>query len=294
MPTMTNPNPCIGSAVLDNATDGSALFRALGGHYTSPAQAVCEFIDDSLSSIAANGDEVGEVFLRVTDRGELVELSVTDSGSGIADLGAALTISDRSVAQTPYNEHGCGLKSALSHLCGGAEDWSIETRTADDAAADRYPLRFRALRRGQRAHDRAHLRRQRRHSVGHRHDRAPALPHAALRAAQAGEPAHAGRLLPARGLSCGGAALHLCAAACKRTAHSEHSALRTERHEQLLSLDALEPEWDGDAVELPETKLDLGGGPVTVRCRYGLIIKSKSNAIVFIKATWRRAASRSA
>ena len=26
MPTMTNPNPCIGSAVLDNATDGSALF----------------------------------------------------------------------------------------------------------------------------------------------------------------------------------------------------------------------------------------------------------------------------
>ena len=118
--------------------DGSALFRALGGHYTSPAQAVCEFIDDSLSSIAANGDEVGEVFLRVTDRGELVELSVTDSGSGIADLGAALTISDRSIAQTPYNEHGCGLKSALSHLCGGAEDWSIETRTAADAAADRY------------------------------------------------------------------------------------------------------------------------------------------------------------
>ena len=85
MPTMTNPNPGIGSAVLDNAPDGSALFRALGGHYTSPAQAVCEFIDDSLSSIAANGDEVGEVFLRVTDCGEYVELSVTDSGSGIKE-----------------------------------------------------------------------------------------------------------------------------------------------------------------------------------------------------------------
>ena len=36
MPTMTNLNPCTGSAVLDNATDGSALFRALGGHYTFP------------------------------------------------------------------------------------------------------------------------------------------------------------------------------------------------------------------------------------------------------------------
>ena len=61
------------------------------------------------------------------------------------------------------------------------------------------------------------------------------------------------------------------------------SILRCEQngHEQLLALDALEPEWDGDAVELPETKLDLGGGPVTVRCRYGLIIKSKGNAVYY-------------
>ena len=61
------------------------------------------------------------------------------------------------------------------------------------------------------------------------------------------------------------------------------SILRCEQngHEQLLSLDAPEPEWDGEAVELPETKLDLGGGPGTVRCRYGLIIKSKSNAVYY-------------
>ena len=128
MPTMTNPNPCIGSAVLDNATDGSALFRALGGHYTSPAQAVCEFIDDSLSSIAANGDEVGEVLLRVTDRGELVELSVTDSGSGIADLGAALTgnVKKCAVGKHPKSEkHGNTAqfseveRSGTQENCGG-------------------------------------------------------------------------------------------------------------------------------------------------------------------------------
>lgn len=49
----------IGSKVLDNTPDGAALFRALGGHYSSPAQAICELIDDGLSSIIANGDQGG-------------------------------------------------------------------------------------------------------------------------------------------------------------------------------------------------------------------------------------------
>ena len=281
MPTMTNPNPCIGSAVLDNAPDGSALFRALGGHYTSPAQAVCEFIDDSLSSIAANGDEVGEVFLRVTDRGELVELSVTDSGSGIADLGAALTISDRSVAQTPYNEHGCGLKSALSHLCGGAEDWSIETRTADDAAADRYRCVFAPY-----AAVNAHMTERIYAGSG---DipwvtgtivrlRCPMSRFAQLKPTSRRTPADFCQLVDYLAEE-----LRYTYAPLLASGQLILSILRCEQngHEQLLSLDALEPEWDGDAVELPEAKLDLGGGPVTVRCRYGLIIKSKSNAVYY-------------
>lgn len=281
MPTMTNPNPCIGSAVLDNATDGSALFRALGGHYTSPAQAVCEFIDDSLSSIAANGDEVGEVFLRVTDRGELVELSVTDSGSGIADLGAALTISDRSVAQTPYNEHGCGLKSALSHLCGGAEDWSIETRTADDAAADRYRCVSAPY-----AAVNAHMT-ERIYAGAATFPwvtgtivrlRCPMPRFAQLKPASRRTPADFCQLVDYLAEE-----LRYTYAPLLASGQLILSILRCEQngHEQLLSLDALEPEWDGDAVELPETKLDLGGGPVTVRCRYGLIIKSKSNAVYY-------------
>ena len=281
MPTMTNPNPCIGSAVLDNAPDGSALFRALGGHYTSPAQAVCEFIDDSLSSIAANGDEVGEVFLRVTDRGELVELSVTDSGSGIADLGAALTISDRSVAQTPYNEHGCGLKSALSHLCGGAEDWSIETRTADDAAADRYRCVSAPY-----AAVNAHMTERIYAGSG---DipwvtgtivrlRCPMPRFAQLKPASRRTPADFCQLVDYLAEE-----LRYTYAPLLASGQLILSILRCEQngHEQLLSLDALEPEWDGDAVELPETKLDLGGGPVTVRCRYGTIEADKENATYY-------------
>ncbi len=276
MATNLSNTPCIGSAVLDNAPNGSALFHALGGHYASPAQAICEIVDNSLSSIIANGDEVGDVRLRVEDCGSSVTLTVSDSGGGISDLGAALTISGRAAAQTPYNEHGCGLKSALSHLCGSAEDWSIETRTAADAAANRY--------------------------------RCVSAPYAAVNAHMT-ERSYAGQGGIEWGtgtvvrLRCPMQRFEQLKPACKRTKADfvqlvDYLAeelrytyapllaggkllltiLRRDRDgsERTLSLGALEPQWDGDVIELPETQLDLGNGPVTIRCRYGLISKSKN------------------
>ena len=128
---------CIGDTVLDNTPSGFALFQAIGGHYTSPAQAIEELVDNAISSIKANGGS-GEVILRLTDGGDYVDISVYDSGTGISDLGAALTISGRGGAQSPLNEHGCGLKNALSYLCEEVEVWLLESRTKEDAAADRY------------------------------------------------------------------------------------------------------------------------------------------------------------
>ena len=90
-----------------------------------------------IAGVWAEEREAGEILLRVKDDGENAELSVSDNGVGIADLGAALTISECS-GLTPYNEHGCGLKSALSYLCGGDGQWSIESRTAEDAVRNRY------------------------------------------------------------------------------------------------------------------------------------------------------------
>lgn len=46
---------CIGDTVLDNTPSGFALFQAIGGHYTSPAQAIEELVDNAISSIRANG-----------------------------------------------------------------------------------------------------------------------------------------------------------------------------------------------------------------------------------------------
>ena len=41
---------CIGDTVLDNTPSGFALFQAIGGHYTSPAQAIEELVDNAISS----------------------------------------------------------------------------------------------------------------------------------------------------------------------------------------------------------------------------------------------------
>lgn len=110
---------CIGDTVLDNTPSGFALFQAIGGHYTSPAQAIEELVDNAISSIRANGGS-GKVILCLTDGGDYVDIS----GCG--------------GAQTPLNEHGCGLKNALSYLSEEAELWLLESRTKEDAAADRY------------------------------------------------------------------------------------------------------------------------------------------------------------
>ena len=79
---------CIGDTVLDNTPSGFALFQAIGGHYTSPAQAIEELVDNAISSIRANGGS-GKVILCLTDGGDYVDISVYDSGTGISDLGAA-------------------------------------------------------------------------------------------------------------------------------------------------------------------------------------------------------------
>lgn len=45
---------------------------------------------------------------------------------------------------------------------------------------------------------------------------------------------------------------------------------------------ALEPNWrDGQMTELPPVETDLGGGPVTICCRYGSIRRSKENAFYY-------------
>ena len=271
---------CIGDTVLDNTPSGFALFQAIGGHYTSPAQAIEELVDNAISSIRANGGS-GKVILCLTDGGDYVGISVCDSGTGISDLGAALTISGCGGAQTPLNEHSCGLKNALSYLSEEDELWLLESRTKEDAAADRY--------------------------------RCVSAPYAAIdRRMRAKVHQGSGTILFETGTTirvrCGKEKLECLKPATKRAKADfrqlcgylkeelayTYAAILAEgsvtigiicreqnAHESCHRLEALEPLWDADPVELPETPADFGGGKLTVRCRYGTIEADKENATYY-------------
>lgn len=271
---------CIGDTVLDNTPSGFALFQAIGGHYTSPAQAIEELVDNAISSIRANGGS-GKVILCLTDGGDYVDISVCDSGTGISDLGAALTISGRGGAQTPLNEHGCGLKNALSYLSEEAELWLLESRTKEDAAADRY--------------------------------RCVSAPYADIdRRMRARVHQGSGAILFETGTTvrvrCGKEKLECLKPATKRAKADfrqlcgylkeelayTYAAILAEGRitigvicreqnapESYHQLEALEPLWEEDPVELPETAADFGGGEVTVRCCYGTIEADKENATYY-------------
>lgn len=132
----------IAEEIIRNNPTGHGLFAGIGDNFNSVAQVICELMDDAVSNLRANSGDPElsmRVVLSLENLGDAVEITVTDGGTGIADLGSALTIACRDGAQTPLNEHGFGLKHALAS-CDSSPDqkWSIRTRTKDDAAANQY------------------------------------------------------------------------------------------------------------------------------------------------------------
>ena len=132
----------IAEEIIRNNPTGHGLFAGIGDNFNSVAQVICELMDDAVSNLHANKDNPElsmTVVLSLENLGDAVEITVTDGGTGIADLGSALTIACRDGAQTPLNEHGFGLKHALAS-CDSSPDqkWSIRTRTKADAAANQY------------------------------------------------------------------------------------------------------------------------------------------------------------
>ena len=132
----------IAEEIIRNNPTGHGLFAGIGDNFNSVAQVICELMDDAVSNLRANKDDPElsmRVVLSLENLGDAVEITVTDGGTGIADLSSALTIACRDGAQTPLNEHGFGLKHALASCDSSPEQkWSIRTRTKADAAANQY------------------------------------------------------------------------------------------------------------------------------------------------------------
>lgn len=125
---------------IDNVPNGKEFFAGISGNFKDFGQTLCELIDNPISNFRAHRIH-GRVEIVLEEQGDYVDVSVCDNGTGIEDVDAALTIAARSCAESALNEHGMGLKHALASINAGADQhWSIQTRTAEDAAHDRYQL----------------------------------------------------------------------------------------------------------------------------------------------------------
>ena len=123
---------------IDNAPNGKEFFAGISGNFKDFGQTLCELIDNPISNFRAHKRR-GRVEIVLEEQGDYVDVMVRDNGTGIENMDAALTIAARSCAESTLNEHGMGLKHALASINAGEDQrWSIQTRTAEDVANDRY------------------------------------------------------------------------------------------------------------------------------------------------------------
>ena len=279
----------IAEEIIRNNPTGYGLFAGIGDNFNSVAQVICELMDDAVSNLRANKNDPElsmTVVLSLENLGDAVEITVTDGGTGIADLASALTIACRDGAQTPLNEHGFGLKHALAS-CDSSPDqkWSIRTRTKADAAANQYREVKAPYSMGTSELDKPMKVRF--------YSGTGDLPHPT------------GTLISVR-----------CPMAKFRTVKPERKAAQSDFHnlvryiieelryvyagilantpitmevwensggeETQHTLMLLLPVWEeGSVKDYGEIPCNLGGGPQTIRCKYGNILKNPSNAIYY-------------
>ena len=265
---------------IDNAPNGKEFFAGISGNFKDFGQTLCELIDNPISNFRAHGIH-GRVEIVLEEQGDYVDVSVCDNGTGIEDVDAALTIAARSCAESALNEHGMGLKHALASINAGEDQhWSIQTRTAEDAAHDRYQLVESPYSIGMPVY----LVPGSGDIVGDTGTvvqvRCPMHKFLTLKpVSKKNDPTFAqvvsylqetlrytyADLLRDK-------AFTICFTAVDKSGASDGGELAG----------ALEPNWrDGQMTELPPVETDLGGGPVTICCRYGSIRRSKKNAFYY-------------
>jgi len=113
--------------------DASQLWLGIAGYFDTLSQVLSEFIDNSVSNFVAMKSTQRTVRISLNEvGGDCVRITIEDTGSGIKDLRPSLRLGDKSVSQTPLNEHGFGLKHALASANPGNDSWSIATRTNEE------------------------------------------------------------------------------------------------------------------------------------------------------------------
>ena len=264
---------------IDNAPNGKEFFAGISGNFKDFGQTLCELIDNPISNFRAHGIR-GRVEIVLEEQGDYVDVSVRDNGTGIENMDAALTIAARSCAESTLNEHGMGLKHALASINAGADQhWSIQTRTAEDAAHDRYQLV------------------ESPYSIGMPMYLIPGggdIVGETGTVVQVRCPMHKFLTLKPVFKKNAPTFAQVVSYLQETLRYTYADLLRDEVFSiRLTAVDEdgvpnsveiaepLEPKWKGEYTELPPVEADLGYGRVTICCRYGSIRRSKKNAFYY-------------
>lgn len=138
---LNNLTKTIKSEILTTTPNGGALLHGIAGNFSRLAEVIEELVDNVASNLKAHESDTTLsrlIRIEIDHIGTAVNISIQDGGTGIADLGAALTIAN-GAGDTVLNEHGFGLKHALASVDASPNQcWTIRTRTKKDAAANCY------------------------------------------------------------------------------------------------------------------------------------------------------------
>ena len=271
--------PELGTFEIDNMPVAAQVWAELGSSFSNIAQPFCELMDNPLSNFCKNrGDPriVPVIRVLVRNLSHEVEITVEDGGTGIENLDNALTLAGQAARESVWNEHGYGLKHALAYLDANQGHWTVTTRTEEDARRGRC-----------------------------RQVKGPyAFGNGVLRGSyHLGWIGTLGRTGTVIRLTCpmttfttlnpnGRKKMSFQELMLRLKEHLCHTYARilergevrielawedgTARRQEVLT--PLFPVWlEGTLVELPPQTYDLGGGDITLECRYGLIRGSREN-----------------
>lgn len=276
---------------LNNMPSGQGLFEGIGDNFPNIGQAICEFLDDSISNLLKHKNEPNiknKITLRLDNEDDGINITVSDGGTGIADLHNAFRVAGRQQQDTPLNEHGFGLKHALASCnSGSAQRWSLQTRTNADIEYNMYRMVSAPYAIGSNETNDKPM------SVRFYEGRGdiPNITGTVVSVLCAHEKF---QTIKPDGLKFKTDFKHLVEYLIETLRYTYSAILRDndicievvyrDKKSTMKSqiLTPLKPVWEpGSCHDVPDIHCDLGGGPVTIKMRYGLIYRSKSNYIYY-------------
>lgn len=124
-----------------NMPSVSEVWNGIAGHFDNMTQNLNEFIDNAISNFSVNDLYSRNILITVEElNNDEVAITIEDTGTGIKDLNNAFTLGCQLSRESPFNEHGFGLKHALANANPNNDSWEIITRTEEDIALHQYKI----------------------------------------------------------------------------------------------------------------------------------------------------------